>query len=216
VKYPEIEMGSVPSHHHVNVWHLQKQNKNDESKQEPPRTLKFCPSQNKLVAHSARSILLTCMDFRFQDDINEFMKEKGYDVNYDHFVLAGASLGVNQKKYASWHELWNQHVTLAESLHHVEEVVCIDHEKCGAYRMFYPDMKPEEEKSLHDENLAKFVKIVQEEHPNLRVKGFFMHLNGSVEHVIECCPVLESTLCKEIHADDVVDVISTDDVAAVS
>jgi hypothetical protein len=39
------------------------------------------------------------MDFRLCDDIMTFMKEQGYNKNYDQFVLAGSSLGFTQNKY---------------------------------------------------------------------------------------------------------------------
>ena len=39
------------------------------------------------------------MDFRFINDEIHHMTEKGYDVNYDAFVLAGVSIGINQTKY---------------------------------------------------------------------------------------------------------------------
>ena len=45
-------------------------------------------TQDKMTAHNAKAMLVTCMDFRLREDIHKFMIEHGYDVNYDQFVLA--------------------------------------------------------------------------------------------------------------------------------
>ena len=56
-------------------------------------------TQNPLVSHNAQKFLICCMDFRLCDDIVKFMNEKGWNNNYDQFVLAGASLGFTQTRY---------------------------------------------------------------------------------------------------------------------
>jgi len=38
-------------------------------------------------------MVLSCMDFRLLDDTTVFMNARGYNNNYDQFILAGASLG---------------------------------------------------------------------------------------------------------------------------
>ena len=48
-------------------------------------------TQDKLTAHAAKAMLVTCMDFRFRNDAMNYMKEHGYDVNYDQFILAGVT-----------------------------------------------------------------------------------------------------------------------------
>jgi len=47
---------------------------------------------------------------------------------------------------------------LAEKLHDIKEIIVIDHDKCGAYKFFYgPDITPEKERELHQENIQKFI-----------------------------------------------------------
>ena len=52
-----------------------------------------------MKAHDAKAFLVTCIDFSFINYEVHLMTEKGYDVNYDAFVLAGVSIGINQTKY---------------------------------------------------------------------------------------------------------------------
>mmetsp|Transcript_28984 Transcript_28984/g.39812 ORF Transcript_28984/g.39812 Transcript_28984/m.39812 type:complete len:178 (-) Transcript_28984:290-823(-) len=142
-------------------------------------------TQDQLTAHTAKAMVLSCMDFRLLDDIVMFMNDKGYNNNYDQFILAGASLGSLQTKYKIWGESWTEHLGLAIKLHHVTEVICIDHDKCGAYKLFYPEMKPEEERQYHIDNLKKFRISLKKTHPNLHVYLYFMKLDGSCDEILE-------------------------------
>lgn len=69
-------------------------------------------TQDQLTAHHAKVFLLTCMDFRLLDDIARFMNNQGYNNNYDQYILAGASLGLNQKKFPHWGETLLDHMAI--------------------------------------------------------------------------------------------------------
>ena len=94
-------------------------------------------TQNQLIAHDAKAIVITCMDFRLIDDAVRYLDKEGYNNNYDEFILAGSSLGYNQKTYNAWTETLDKHIELAQQLHHIKEVIVIDHMNCGAYKIFY-------------------------------------------------------------------------------
>ena len=88
-------------------------------------------------------MVLSCMDFRLIDDMVVYLDSVGYNNNYDQFILAGSSLGSNQEKFAEWNTVWIKHLDLAIMLHEIKEIIVIDHEKCGAYKIFFPEMTPE-------------------------------------------------------------------------
>jgi len=73
------------------------------------------------------------MDFRLIDKVEEIMVGKGYKQNYDYFILAGASLGALQ----GWDQTFCDHLDLSMKLHHVHEVIFIDHLDCGYYKKIY-------------------------------------------------------------------------------
>lgn len=75
------------------------------------------------------------MDFRLIDDQVTLLNRLGYNNNYDALILAGASLGYNQDTYISWRQTINNQIDLAESFHHIHEIIVIDHMSCGAYRL---------------------------------------------------------------------------------
>ena len=127
-------------------------------------------NQDKFSAHNARAFLVTCMDFRFLDDEIEYMKEHGYDVNYDIFVLAGVSIGINQTKYPEWEKTLYNHIEISKTLHHIEKVVLLDHLDCGAYKTFCPGFKNEqEERELHVKELKIAAEKIREKFPDLKV-----------------------------------------------
>jgi hypothetical protein len=69
------------------------------------------------------------------------MTSQGYHINYDQFILAGASLGFTQTKFPYWGDTLIDHMGIGKELHHFREIIFIDHMDCGAYRKFYPDIK---------------------------------------------------------------------------
>ena len=81
------------------------------------------------------------MDFRLIDDAVRFMDLKGYNNNYDQFILAGSSLGFTQNKFPHWSQALMDHLGIGIALHEPREVMFIDHIDCGAYQKFYPDLK---------------------------------------------------------------------------
>lgn len=134
----------------------------------------------------AKALLLSCMDYRLVDDLVTFMNEKGLKDNYDHVVLAGASLGVVSDKFADWHDTFWQHLDVAIKLHHVEEVVVVDHRDCGAYKLALGAdavATTEGENDVHAATLAAFAAQVHDRHPDLKVETFLMSLDGKVEAV---------------------------------
>jgi len=139
-------------------------------------------TQDQMNAHTAEAIVITCMDFRLIDDTVKYLDNLGYNNNYDNFILAGASLGYNQKKYTAWIETLDTHIELAKNLHEIKEVIVIDHMHCGAYKIFYnkKSISRNEEIELHKQNLSAFEKSINKKYPKLKVKTLLMDLDGTM------------------------------------
>ena len=123
------------------------------------------------------------MDFRLLEKIVIFMKDIGYSNSYDHFILAGASLAYVVDQFKSWRKIGKEHLDIAVKLHKIKEIICIDHEQCGAYRMCYPDLNAETEKQKHEENVIIFEKKLGKSHPELTLHAYYMHLDGTTEKI---------------------------------
>ena len=142
-------------------------------------------TQDKMHAHNAKAFLVTCMDFRFINDEVGHMVDKGYDVNFDAFVLAGVSIGINQTKYPEWAQTLFEHIEISKSLHHIKKVVLFDHLDCGAYKTFSPGFKTEEEeRELHIKELKTAAEKIRSKFPDLKVVCKIMNTKREVEKVL--------------------------------
>ena len=141
-------------------------------------------TQDKLHAHKAKAFVVTCMDFRLLKDTANHLRQRGYDVNYDQFVLAGVSLGYLQREYPEWGKSLLNHIKISQTLHHIKEIILVDHLDCGAYKTFLPDLKKEDEYREHAKNLNEAEIALKKEFKDLEIKKWILHLEGQLD-VIE-------------------------------
>lgn len=118
--------------------------------------------------HHAESIVITCIDFRFQEVIDKWISQNFSHRTFDRVAFAG---GVKSL------EIILGQLEISVRLHHIKKVVLINHEDCGAYG-------EEGTKEKHAEDLkaskAKVLKI----YPNLEVQTFYLHLDGTFEPIV--------------------------------
>ena len=117
--------------------------------------------------HFCKTIIITCIDFRFQDLIDKWLDKNFRPKTFDRVALAGGTLHLD--------EVLKQ-VRIAYKLHHIKEVVLINHEDCGAYGKDGTYEK-------HTEDLIKSAKKIKSLFRNLDVKTFYLHLDGTFEEV---------------------------------
>ncbi len=138
--------------------------------------------RDRLSEKTAKTLVLSCMDFRFVNDTIGFLN-KDYNDSYNKFSLAGASLGYNQENFSEWGTTFDKHIELSKKLHNIEEIIVVDHMDCGAYKILYEqsEMTKKKEYQLHRENLEKFKKAMNEKHSSLKVTTFLVDIDGNVE-----------------------------------
>jgi hypothetical protein len=131
--------------------------------------------------HSCESFCLSCIDFRFVDDLSSYQKIKGNVNNYDQFILAGSSLGYNGiPGYENWILCCDQHIELSRELHDITEVDLFDHLSCGAYGLVYTpeQLEGDGEFKLHVENLNKAEATILKTYPFItKVNKFIFDLS---------------------------------------
>jgi len=137
-----------------------------------------------LAAAGTDTLLLSCMDYRLMDKIAAFMDGRGLAANYDHVVLAGASIGVATDAKPDWRHTFWEHLAIARDLHHVSRVMVIDHRDCGAYRLILKkDLTGEAELAAHARMLHRLRRAVAEKYPKLQTELLFMELDGSTRAI---------------------------------
>ncbi|MBI4426585.1 MAG: carbonic anhydrase [Candidatus Kerfeldbacteria bacterium] len=83
--------------------------------------------------HSAKALVLHCIDFRFIHDIVHFMKNVGLLGQYDDVAAAGAAKNLADPYDDHDREFVLRQIAIARKLHGISEVYVINHFDCGAY-----------------------------------------------------------------------------------
>jgi carbonic anhydrase len=132
----------------------------------------------------AQTLLLSCMDYRLMDEIERYMLRRGLYHNYDHIVLAGASLGAITDKYPAWSNTFWDHLDLSVKLHNIHTVMVLDHRDCGAYRELLGQdysKNTQRETAIHTNMQTKLKNMIINKYPDIQVETLLMNLNGEVE-----------------------------------
>ena len=145
-------------------------------------------------AHAAGgtdALLLSCMDYRLMDEVEQYMSGRGLRNKYDHVILAGASLGAITDKFPAWNQTFWEHLDVAIKLHNIHKVIVLDHRDCGAYKVILgPEhaANPQQETQAHASQLHKLKQLIGEKYPKLDVELLLMALDGKVEVIGQPAP----------------------------
>ena len=138
------------------------------------------------AAHTAEAMLLSCMDYRLIDDITKYMDSRGMTNQYDHVVLAGASLGAVTGAFKDWNKVFWAHLKIASDLHQIKKVILLDHRDCGAYKVILKadfSKDPALETRVHGKYLRDLDKEIRKRYPKLETETLIMNLDGTVETI---------------------------------
>lgn len=117
--------------------------------------------------HACEAVIVTCIDFRFQEYINIWISENFTTKSCDRIAVAG---GVFDSEYIL------KQISISKRLHQIKRVILINHEDCGAYGETGTAEK-------HAEDLKNASSKIRGQYPDLEVETFFLHLNGTFEPV---------------------------------
>jgi carbonic anhydrase len=132
----------------------------------------------------AEALLLSCIDYRLPGKIARYMEGRGLAANYDHVILAGASLGVTNSLYPQWGQSFWDHLDLAIKLHGIRRVIILDHRECGSYRVIFgTNLSGDAEMTQHTHELHRLAREIGGTYPHLDVETLLMALDGSVEAI---------------------------------
>ncbi|MGB5135536.1 MAG: carbonic anhydrase [Prochlorococcaceae cyanobacterium] len=130
----------------------------------------------------ARALVLSCIDFRFVEQLHAFLARQQLSGAVDWVALAGASLALTGFPHrADARAFWDQ-LQLSSSLHHIREVILLDHQDCGAYAAIHPEpfADPEAEQAFHARTLRRAREQILSRDPQLTVRLYYALLDGAV------------------------------------
>lgn len=117
--------------------------------------------------HGCEAVIVTCIDFRFQEYINNWISEKFSLKTFDRVAIAG---GVFDFDYVA------KQIEISKRLHHIKKAVLINHEDCGAYGEAGTAEK-------HSEDLKNAALKIKDQYPDLEVETYYLHLDGTFESI---------------------------------
>ncbi len=117
--------------------------------------------------HSCEAVVVSCIDFRFQEYVENWARQNFGSKNYDRVAWAG---GVKNPG------LIIGQIEISSRLHSIKKAVLINHEDCGAYG-------EEGTAEKHAQDLTNAKNRIKEQFPNLEVGTFYLHLDGTFGQV---------------------------------
>jgi len=121
------------------------------------------------MSHKCKNLLIRCMDFRLNDEVEKWTKESDiFEGGFDIVSIAGASKILAGENSAAI-ENFLGNVDVSVNLHHAEKIVIFHHSDCGAYAKEYKFDSVEEEKKKQIEDMEKSKMIILEKFPTVEI-----------------------------------------------
>ncbi len=114
------------------------------------------------------AIVVTCIDFRFQEYIERWLESNFKPKTYDRVALGG---GI----YDSYSVL--KQVEISKNLHDIQKAILINHEDCGAYGK-------EGTYERHVADLKDTAKKIEKLFNKIGVDTYYLHLDGTFEKIV--------------------------------
>lgn len=117
--------------------------------------------------HISDALIVACIDFRFQKYIRKWLDKNMANKTYDYVGYAGASKDLKTIM---------MQLDISVRLHHINQVVIIHHEDCGAYGK-------ESTHEKHSKDLKKAQTVINAIYPDLHIDLYYLHLDGKFEKI---------------------------------
>ena len=128
-------------------------------------------------------MVLSCIDPRFQIIVYNYLKKKKLIGKYSSFTIAGASLGVTNKKFKKWHKTFWDNIETSIKLHHIKKLIVINHRDCGAAKIINEKkiFSNDIETDIHRKSFQKIKKLFKKKYPKLNIELNIISLNRNVK-----------------------------------
>ncbi|MCK4919240.1 MAG: hypothetical protein KAS01_02540 [Candidatus Pacebacteria bacterium] len=121
------------------------------------------------MTHTCKNLLIRCMDFRLNSEIERWTKESElFEGGFDVVSIAGACKNLADGS-EEIKENFLGNVAVSVDLHQAEKIIIFHHSDCGAYAQSYQFSSAEEEKEQQIEDMKKAKEIILEKYPKVEV-----------------------------------------------
>ncbi len=120
-----------------------------------------------MTRHTCDAIIVSCIDFRFQKYVRNWLDKNLKDKNYDYVGFAGSTKELDTIL---------KQIAISVRLHNIKQVILMHHEECGAYGQESTPQK-------HAAELKKAQNAILALYPKLKINLYYLRMNGIFEKV---------------------------------
>lgn len=135
------------------------------------------------MKHNCTTLILACIDFRLLGYLNQFIKKQKLQNNCDLLTIAGGARALARPVFEYEKQTILGQINLTSKLHNIKEVILINHQDCGAYGGAKAFNGLKNELTQHKADMKKAEKVINKKYPKLKVRKFFMKLDGNVQKI---------------------------------
>ena len=129
-------------------------------------------------SHHCPIFVLGCIDFRFRDQLSDYIKSQHGDVDFDESLMAGGSKNLVDEKTRD--VVLNQ-IRISHDLHEARIIYLTNHIDCGAYGGSAAFSSKDEEIAKLTEDLKTSKQLVLEKYPDAEVKMVLLDWDNTQE-----------------------------------
>jgi len=133
--------------------------------------------------HKAKACILACMDFRFQDKLQSWLKEHKYLGQCDEVIVAGASRDLVRPLKKFHKESLLRQIELSVKLHDPDEILIIDHQDCGGYAQddtIPSGLEKNKDIEIHKKFAHEAKKVLEKKFPNKKIINIYIPFEGNI------------------------------------
>jgi len=130
-----------------------------------------------------KTMVLSCMDPRFQPIVYNYLKKKKLSGKYSSFTIAGSAVGVTADKFKRWHKVFWDNFNTSIKLHNIKKLIVINHRDCGVAKIINgkKEFSDINEEKVHKNSFKKIKRIFKKKYPKLSIELKIISLNNKVE-----------------------------------
>jgi len=157
---------------------------------QPCTNCRPCCDHSQVTNTTCSTLALECIDFRLRDNMGCQLDELGLKNYYDAGCLPGVSLAYNNNLpgFTGFDIYADNVVQIAYNLHNINNIYFIEHEQCGAYKVAYGTLTPDQELAYQVQNGNQAVATLWGKFnpdtgtilkiPNLKIIGYRISVDG--------------------------------------
>lgn len=136
-------------------------------------------ANNYQQIHQCPIFVLGCIDFRFRDQLSDYIKSQhGEEIDFDETLLAGASKNLVDEQTR---DIVLDQIRISHDLHQAKLVYLANHIDCGAYGGSKAFLSKDEEIAKLTDDLQTSKQLVLEKYPDVEVKMILLDWDSTRE-----------------------------------